>query len=64
MIIRLVTVVTIVAVFAIFVADWSPGVEVQGFTELQDATDDDPSGGFPEVVVTDDTRTKNLILNK
>ena len=50
MIIRLMTVVTIVAVFAIFVADWSPGVEVQGFTELQDATDDDPSGGFPEVV--------------
>ena len=49
MIIRLVTVVTIVAVFAIFVADWSPGVEVQGFTELQDATDDDPSGGFPQV---------------
>ena len=49
MIIRLVTVVTIVAVFAIFVADWSPGVEVQGFTELQDATDDDPSGGFPEI---------------
>lgn len=50
MIVRLITIVSIVAVFAIFMVDWDAGSsEVVGFSDLQDATDTDPSGNFPTI---------------